>query len=138
MIQHFWNDFNSFRCKGFCCVNDIVIGGTDTLIFRICEDLLLLLPFSVCVRCVFDTVIVEAPYQIIQYAMPYLLKPSVLSKPLYDRGADRIICADERPARQCFCQNIISEAAKCPNLRTVVGAVYARGHIAALTVVVMI
>ena len=95
-------------------------------------------PFSIIVRCILDTVIVEALYHLVQYAMPHLLKPFGLTKPLYDCGADRVVCMNERSAQHCLCQRVISETTQRPNLRTVVGSVHACCHIAALAVTVVI
>ena len=53
-------------------------------------------PIPIVVRCILHTVIIEALHHVVQYAMPHLLKPFGLAKPLYDRGADCVVCTDER------------------------------------------
>ena len=95
-------------------------------------------PILIVVRCIFHTVIIEALHHVGQYAMPHLLKPFGLAKPLYDRGADRVVCANERSAKYSLCQRIISETTQRSDLRTVIGTVHACCHIAALAVAVVI
>ena len=95
-------------------------------------------PILIVVRCILHTVIIEALHHVVQYAMPHLFKPFGLAKPLYDCGADCVVCTDERSAHHSLCQRVVSETTQRPDLRTIVGSVHACRHIAALAVTVVI
>ena len=95
-------------------------------------------PIPIVVRCIFHTVIIEALHHVVQYAMPHLLKPFGLAKPLYDCGADCVVCTDKCSAKYSLCQCVVSETTQRPDLRAVIGPIYTCCHIAALAVAVVI
>lgn len=74
------------------------------------------LPLAVLVRCTFHALGLQAVHHPIQNRPPHALEPLRLAKPLDQRGADRVICANKGTAAPAPSQHIVAETAQRPHL----------------------
>lgn len=81
---------------------------------------------------------IEPIHNPIQNTAPQLLKPSGISPPPNNGGADGVIDLNERVACNAFSKGIIPEPPQRPDFGTIVGAIYTGGDVAALTVTVAV
>ena len=81
---------------------------------------------------------IEPIHNPIQNTAPQLLKPSGVSPPPNNGGADGVIDLNKCTPCNAFSKGIIPETAQCPDFGTIVGAIYTGGDVAALTVTVAV
>ena len=84
---------------------------------------LFLLPSFILIWRILNTLFPKLFYHIIKLRFPHFFEPNRRTKPFYKCGTNGIISINKGSSVPCLCKSIVTIAAKCPNLRAIIGTV---------------